>query len=151
MKRMLFLLLMSIAQLTIQGQIVETDSLPVYDLLLKKLPVFLKNKIRCWRALSNELFEKENGYGVLFIDSLNTNGGGLRFSYYDEKNVFRECSENAWGICHIDTIPVFLKGIKDEKVFHIGKENVKFVRRKYFFDGTIDPFFIYIRLKYETH
>ena len=128
-------------------QNIITDSLPEYDLLLDKLPNFLEVNIAKWKEEIEQCSEKRYiGFGVLFVDSIGKSDVTLTFSYYYEKVIFNECTKNAWGIYYIGKTPIFLCGMKDERILYYRNINAVFIKRKDDFNGLIDPSYIRIKL-----
>ena len=147
MKKILLLLLIIFLQLNANGQNIINDSLPQYELFLDKLPKFLEENIGKWKKQIERSSERRNiGFGVLSIDSIGKHVIKLSFSYYYEKFIFKECIQNAWGIYNLEEIPILLCGKKDERILLAKNMNIVFTRRKDYFNGLIDPFYIRIKL-----
>ncbi len=99
MKRTLFLLQMIFCNHLVYCQSVTRDPLPLYELLVEKLPIFLNENIVKWKNLCESDSEnKYVEYGILSIDSVKANTIFLSFSYYHEKTIFKESLKNAYGI-----------------------------------------------------
>ncbi len=139
---------MNLICITANCQHMVRDSLPLYDLCLDKLPLFLKTKISFWNLENDSSLKIGNScFGTLFVDSVQGNNVVFRFSYYYGTEILKECVDKAWGIYYIYHIPIFLQGNKYERIFERMHEKAIFTRRKYDFDGIVDPFSIRIIMK----
>lgn len=150
MRKFIIIFFINLVILNIQGRNTMKDSLIVYNSKNIELLEFLEQKIRAIKKESDSLFHKNvAGYGVLKVDSSKVAEVVIHFRYYDFHDIFENEINGSWGVWYIKTTPIFLEGIFDNRIFMKTKRKI-WMKTQKTFDGTLDPFFIRMRLKFET-
>lgn len=151
MKPLIIILFMNLVIVNIQGQNITNDSICVYSTNISELSEFLNRKIEIYKNEPDSLVHKDLvGYGVLTVDSSKIDKVIIRFNYYDFREIFENSISKAWGVWFVKSMPIFLCGVYDKRIFKKISGKIRVETREPF-NGPIDPFFIYIRLKFGSH